>query len=432
MLSAERLSTWATRRPIKLAVAIAFALVHLLVFAHAGRTRLHLPFNNQPGHHISYSDPNANALGSIPRQPHGWSRLIVSRFDAQHYIGFAVRGLSSCPTHPTLAKNGWGYLECGLGWLPAYGTAGGIISDATGLEPDVALVLLSVLCAIIINLLWICPTMIRRLGLFESYAVLLAWNCYAGAWNLVIPTTEPVVIALALGGFVALANQRWIWAGILVGACTALRIPTASYAFALGCALLVATWERYRTQTPQWWRPLLAVPLCGWGQFATLIVFQLKLHNWHAFFDARFAFGDHNRLGRLVDIQYFVSGFKGQCADMVIYLGLVSIMIIVGRPVVARLGSSTERTFILVSSVITAVLAVAAAGYHWGLTRYMMLCPLPFFAMGMFARRHRAAFVLWLIVSAAIYWHFELCNYMTQGNPTACPCLGKLELSMPW
>jgi hypothetical protein len=53
-------------------------------------------------------------------------------------------------------------------------------------------------------------------------------------------------------------------------------------------------------------------------------------------------------------------------------------------------------------------------------------------AMGMFARRHRAAFVLWLVVCCGIYWNFELCSYMTQGNPVACPCLGKLELSMPW
>ena len=154
--------------------------------------------------------------------------------------------------------------------MPAYGSAGGIISKVTGLEPDVR----SSCFGVVRDhhqLLWICPTMIRRLGLFESYAVLIAWNCYAGAWNLVVPTTEPVVIALALGGFVALANERWIWAGILIGACTALRVPTASYAFALGCALLVAAWERYRAQTPQWWRPLYAVPLCGWGQLATMM-----------------------------------------------------------------------------------------------------------------------------------------------------------------
>ena len=427
----EQLASWATRRSFKVAIATAFALAHLLVIGHAGKARLNLPFNLAPGHHLAYANPMANSLGNIPREPPGWSRLIVSRFDSQHYIGFALRGLSSCPTDPKQAEKGWGYLHCGLGWLPAYGVAGGIVSHVTGLEPDVSLVLISVLCAIIVNLLWICPTLIKRLGLFEAYMVLIAWNCYAGAWNLVIPTTEPVVVALALGGFVALANERWVWAGVLIGACTALRIPTASYAFALGCCLLYAAWQRHRAKTPQWWRPLVAVPLCGWGQFATMAVFQAKLGNWHAFFDARFAFGDHNRLERLFDITYFVRGFQSQCADMVIYLGLVAIMLLTWRPVLAKFGR-TERMFIVVSSVITTVLAVAAAFQYWGLTRYMMLCPLAFLCMGALARRHRAAFVLWLVVSTSIYWNFEVCSYVTQGNPQACPCLGKLELSMPW
>ncbi len=431
MITRDQVATWATWRSVKVSIAIAFALAQLLVIAHAGHVRLHLPFDNAPGEHIAYTDPMAPSLGHIPRQPPNWSRLIVSRFDSQHYIGFAIRGMTSCPTDPKEANKGWGYLNCGLGWLPAYGVAGGLISSATGLEPDFSLVLLSVLCAIAVNLLWISPTLIKRIGLFEAYAVLLAWNCYPAAWNLVIPTTEPVVLALALGGFVMLANEKWVWSAILIGASTALRIPTASYAFALGCALLVAAYDRYRAQTPQWWRPLLAVPFCGWGQFATMAVFQAKLHNWHAFFDARFAFGDHNRLDRLFDIKYFVKGFQSQCADMVVYLGLVAIMIVTARRVLAKF-NRTEWTFLVVSSVITTVLAVAAAFQYWGLTRYMMLCPLPFLGAGVLGRYHRAVLVVWLIVCCAVYWHLELCSYITQGNPLACPCLGKLELSMQW
>jgi len=98
-------------------------------------------------HTIAFTDPKAPALGPIPRQPPNWSRLVVSRFDAQHYIGTALRGLSACPTDPAKA-DGYIYLQCGLGWLPAYGAAGGVVSDVTGLEPDYALTLLSVLCAI--------------------------------------------------------------------------------------------------------------------------------------------------------------------------------------------------------------------------------------------------------------------------------------------
>ena len=427
----DRITTWSTRRSFKLAVATAFALAHLFVIARAGESRLGLPFNNAPGEHIAFKDPMAPSLGTIPREPPDWSRLVVSRFDAQHYIAFALRGLSACPTDPAKARKGWGYLNCGLGWLPAYGEVGGVVSKVTGLEVDVSLVLISVLCAIVLNCLWICPTIIRRIGLFEAYAVLLAWNCYPAAWNLVIPTTEPMVLALAIGGFVMLANERWVWSAILIGASTALRIPTASFAFALGCALLLAAWDRRRARTPQWWRPLIAVPLCGWGQFLTMAVFQIKLGNWHAFFDARFAFGDHNRLDRLFDMTYFVRGFQSQCADMVIYLGLIAIMALTARRALAGFGR-TERTFIVISSVITTVLAVAAAFQYWGLTRYMMLCPLPFLGAGVLGRHHRAVFVLWLVICVAFYWHLELCSYITQGNPTACPCLGRLELSMPW
>jgi hypothetical protein len=249
--------------------------------------------------------------------------------------------------------------------------------------------------------------------------------------NLVIPATESAVLALAIGGFVMLANERWVWSAVLIGASTALRIPTATFAFALGCCLLLAAWDRRKAGTPQWWRPLIAVPFCGWGQFLTMLVFQIKLGNWHAFFDARFAFGDHNRLSRLFDVTYYVRGFQSQCADMVMYVGLIAIVALTWRRALANFGR-IERLFIWISSIATIVLAVAAAMQYWGLTRYMMLCPLPFLGMGVLGRYHRAVFVLWLVLCLGMYWHLELCSYVTQGDPRACPCLGRIELSMSW
>ena len=428
--ASARLEQWSMRRWFQVALATGLALLHLFAFAQAGQSRLQVPFNTNPGEHIQYVDPMAPSLGPFPRQPPHWSRLIVSRFDTQHYVGFALRGLSSCPTDPT-KTDGWGYLNCGLGWLPAYGTVGGLVSSATGMEPDVALTVMAVLAAIILNLLWICPTMVKRMGRFEAFAILIAWNCYPSAWTLVAPMTESAVLALAIGGFVMLCNERWVWSALLVGACTALRLPTASFAFALGCCLLYAAWERRRAGTAQWWRPLLAVPFCGWGQFLTMAVFQIKLGNWHAFFDARFAFGDHNRLGRLIEPTYYVKGFQSQCADMVIYLGMIAVMIVTWRRVLSKL-NRVETMFIVVSSLTTAVLAVAAAMQYWGITRYMLLCPLAFMGMGTVARQHRVLFVMLLAVWVGFYWHLELCSYVTQGDPKLCPCLGRIELHIPW
>lgn len=424
----DKLSTW---RSAKIALAVLLACAHLLAFAQAGRVRLNIPFDNAPGAHLQFTNPMVGALDGHPRQPPHWSRLVVSRFDAQHYIGFALRGLSACPTDPSKSNDGHAYVDCGLGWLPAYGVIGGAVSGVTGLEPDVALLLLALLGAIAVNLLWICPPMIQRLGRFEAFAVLIAWNCYPGAWNLVALQTESIVVALALGGFVMLLKERWIWAAALVGACTAFRLPTVSYALALGGALLVAAWQRRRAGTPRWWLPLLGLPLCGWGQLLTMIIFQIKLGNWHAFLDARFAFGDHNRLSRLVDLSYYMRGFGSQCADMVVFVGLVAIVVATWRRVVAGF-NRVETTFLAIASAATAVIAIAGAMQYWGITRYMMLCPLPFLGAGVLAKHNRWLFVLWLVVCVGIYWHFELCSFITHGDAHACPCLGRIELSEPW
>jgi hypothetical protein len=341
-----------------------------------------------------------------------------------------LRGCSACPSDPARA-DGRVYLQCGLGWLPAYGEVGGVVSSVTGWEPDVALVMISIICAVVLNMLWVCPTMIKRLGRFEAFAVLIAWNCYPTSWNVVVPGTESAVCALAIGGFVMLANERWVWSAVLIGACTALRIPTASFAFALGCALLLAAWERRKAKTPQWWKPLVAVPLCGWGQFLTMAVLQIKLGNWHAFFDARFAFGDHNRLDRLTDVTYFVKGFASQASDMTIFVGLIAIMALTWKRVMAGF-NRVEAAFLGISSIATTILSMIAAMQYYGITRYMMLCPMPFLGAGVLGRYHRAVFVLWLVLCCAFYWHLELCSYITQGDPRQCPCLGRVELHMPW
>src|SRR5690349_20302653 len=94
----RRLAPIAASRWFRLVVASVLVIFHLVAFSCAGKDRLGVPFNSAPGHAPYYSDPDTSSLGGYPRQPHYWSRMVVSRWDAQHYIGFAVRGLTSCPT----------------------------------------------------------------------------------------------------------------------------------------------------------------------------------------------------------------------------------------------------------------------------------------------------------------------------------------------
>ena len=107
------------------------------------------------------------------------------------------------------------------------------------------------------------------------------------------------------------------------------------------------------------------------------------------------------------------------------------VLALTAREVLKRF-DQVEGMFLIVASGMTAILSIVAPLQYWGITRYLMLCPLAFFGIGVMAKKHTALFVVWCILCAAFYWHVELCGYITQGNPTICPCLGKMEFGMPF
>ena len=96
--AASSLADMSASLPVRIAVATFFVLLHLALFSRAGHQRLGLPFNSYPDERPYFSNPDATPF-EVPRQPHRWSRLLVSRFDAQHHIATAERGISACPQH---------------------------------------------------------------------------------------------------------------------------------------------------------------------------------------------------------------------------------------------------------------------------------------------------------------------------------------------
>jgi hypothetical protein len=406
-----------------------FVCLHLAAFSRAGHERLGLPFNSTPDERPYFSDPEAQATVGFPRQPHRWSRLVVSRLDAQHYIGTSVRNVTACPT------TGEGpdvlYLHCGLGWLPAFGIIGGAVSQVTGLADDFVLLLLSLLAALAVNWLLISETITKRIGRPEAYALLVAFNLYPAAFYMVTPLTEAVTIALCLGGFIALCKERWFMSAALIGGASAFRIAAGALGIGLGCALLVIAWQRRKAGSPRWWLPVLAATLCGWGQMVTMLVLKLSVGDFWAFFRARAAFGDKHDWSRLFSPENYLRGFAAQTMDMVIFTGVVAIILLTGRHVLRKFNTA-EQTYLVVASAVTIVLAIVAPLHYWGITRYMMLCPLAYLCIAELARRHTALFVAWLVLCVFFYWHVELCSYITQGNPQICPCLGRMELWLPF
>src|SRR5882724_7411678 len=186
----------------RFAIAAVLVSLHIFAFALAADDRLSVSFNSSPGEAPYFSNPDAPAMsGRFPRQPHHWSRLAVSRWDAQHHIAFALRGLTSCPRDPAKATDVQ-YADCNLSWFPGYGMTAGTISDLTGAPPDVVLVLLSCLAALIVNLLWTSKPIVERIGRGPAYAALLAFNLFPTAFFTVTPYPESAMIALGLGALV--------------------------------------------------------------------------------------------------------------------------------------------------------------------------------------------------------------------------------------
>ena len=427
---ANLLDRWASRLTFRLAVAVVLASLHLVAFWRAGHDRLHLDFNTHPEKGPYFSNPDAPVLTQPPRQPHYWSRLVLSRFDAQHYIATSVRGLTACPTDGSKATD-YQYLQCGLGWLPAYGEVGSVVSRVTTLPDDYALVLLSVLATIVVNLLWTSKAFLSRIGKLEAYAALVAFNAFPPALHMVTPYTEAATVACVLGGFLLVTQQRWFLAAIAVGASTALRPHAVAYTLAFGATALVASYRQRREGVRQWWRPLVACSLAGWGQLVTMLCLWISVGDAWAFFRARHAFGDSHPAGRLFESANYIASLGGQNMDGVMWFGLLAIGLLVYRDVL-RACRSDEKTYLVVGGVITAAFAMMAPLITWGTARYMLLCLFPFLCAGKLARRYPLLFVLWILFCVAIYWNVELCNYLTQGDPRVCSCQGRLETFIPY
>lgn len=412
---------------VRIAAALFFVCLHLALFNRAGHQRLGLPFNSYPSEAPFFSNPDATPF-EVPRQPHRWSRLVVSRFDAQHHIATAERGVSACPQHAT--DDGRAYLNCGLGWLPAWGTLGGLVSGATTLASDMALLVLAIIAALALNLLWTSTTIVKRLGRGPAWAAMIGFNAFPAAFYLVTPYSEGATLALGLAGFVALAKGRWWLAAALVGASTALQPSSAAFALALCSALVVMAWRRRTERLAGWWRPLLALPLCIWGQLVTIGALQIFVGDGNAYLRARHAFGATYHWGRLLQGEYYMKGLAGQDMDGAMLLAVVAIIAISAREVVKWL-SVVEATYIVVASGAALVLAVVTPVHYWGQTRILMSCLLAFFGMGLVAKKYPILFVLWCVLSLSFYWHVDLCDYVTQGNIGACKNLGRVEIAIP-
>ena len=293
---------------------------------------------------------------------------------------------------------------------------------------------LSMLGALLANFLWTSKSIVDRLGKGGAWGALIAFNAFPSAFIIVTPYPESWTVALMLAGFIAVLNDRWILAGLAIGASTALRPTSAGFAIALGCAALYAAWIRRKDGAPKWWKPLIAIPLAGWGQLLEVILFKIFTGSATAYLRGHHAFTGPSqalRWSQAWSPLFYVQGFTAQHLDSVTMLGSFALMALAAREVV-RSFKREQSIFLIVTTLTMLLLPLAAIIGYWGLNRYFLLSPLTFLCAGVVARKHFGFYLLWIALSLAVYWHVELCSFIAHGDPNVCPCLGRVQVVEPW
>src|SRR5262245_37338068 len=76
----SRVESIARTAPFRAAVATLILMLHIFAAAAFGWSRFGLPFNRAPGEAPAFRNPAAEE--SPPR----WNRLVIARWDSEHYI----------------------------------------------------------------------------------------------------------------------------------------------------------------------------------------------------------------------------------------------------------------------------------------------------------------------------------------------------------
>src|SRR5262249_14012925 len=148
---------------------------------------------------------------------------------------------------------------------PGYPVLGRLVSSATGLPADYALLALSLVSSLLFLFLWTDPIIVKALGLKATYVSLVAFNAFPTAFALVTLQTEPCALLFTLGAFLAFARRHNWLAALLAGAAGGMRISGAATGVALALALVTRLVTERPHRTRAWVSGLAAGAASSWG-----------------------------------------------------------------------------------------------------------------------------------------------------------------------
>lgn len=369
-------------------------------------------------------------LGEAPRLfgPDGgaimldWNRLVVSRWDSQHYIEIALRGYDKCKSVSEMKPGAFpdDDKRCALNFYPTYGIVGRYVAKLTGFAIDYAMLLVSVVSSFVFLMMWTSEVITNALGVATTYLALLLFNTFTWSFSLVTIQTEPLFLALALGAYYCFA-RRWLFVAALVaGSATAIRISGVGVALAYGVGLLTLTLAE---RPPKWVWAVRAVyaALSAWG------VLLLKGY-WHHRFGDAFAYEHaHSREYHhgvslesilIPDTRVLMKSIWAEPHDGVILAACLLWFALGHRKGLERFTIPDQAFWygLFAGVVGVSMLGSADVGYL-GMSRYVLGALPLFFAMAAIMRRRPIVLVIWLYMSIAHYWSGSLCFYVGQSHP---------------
>lgn len=419
-----RLQSLMRSLPVRLLIPALFLVFHLLVLSALARERFGLPFNNAPGAAPSFFNPAVDPV------PNHWNRLIVSRWDAQHYITLALRGYEYCAPRAALGPHHFpdSDVVCQLGFFPGYAFLGKAVSWLARTPVDYALFAVSLLSSFFAMFLWTSREMLDGLGVWTAYTSLLLLNVFTTGYALVTLQTEPTALFLTLGSFVLLERRKLALGALCAGAVGIIRPTGVAVGFAFALSVLVMTWKE-RPKLPVWlWRTVLML-VAAWGLIALLVFWQVRFGDALVYSHSRTRYYHYSPdpLALLAPKYTWISQSIWAAPNEGIWLACGLLFFALGHK--RALGGFSQTARIYWYAVYVLVVGIASVGQvaigFSGMSRYLLLAVPMFFALAAAFKGRPLALALWVLFGMVHYWSVNACFYVGKGEPDfwqVCHC----------
>ncbi len=402
-------------------LCLALHLAAIILFAHA---RFGQPYNRAPGHPPAFATPTAQS-------PAGWNRLVVSRWDAQHYVNLALRGYGQCPaqTRRTGAIPAPPTMLCDLAYYPGYALAGRVASLGGRIPIDYALFFVSLASSWIFFFLWTGPEIVGALGLRATLVALACFNVFTTGFTVATVQTEPLLLVASLAAFVLAQRGRTLPAALVAGVATGVRVSGVATGLAMVAFIAIDAWRARPLSRGTWAARAGACALSFWGLAAMLAYDGIALHDPLIYVHAHEAsFGTAPKLSALLlpDTRWLLGSLAAVEHEGVV-LAAALVWLGLGLREAAKGFDPPARAYwyALTAGVLGVSMLGTVSRSFIGMNRYLLVVIPLFFAMGKLLERRRLALAVWLCLSAWHYWNVDLCYFVgDQGAETVRRCHG--------